>query len=162
MKWPLDLFRRKEFVYDRLRPADSQAIARLHTHGFHHPWNDGEFRSLLNEPAIFGFIARPVGRAKTPGGFVLARLAAGEAEILTIAVEKSDRRNGVGTSLMETVLRSLHQLRAQSLFLEVDEQNSAAVNLYKQLGFTQVARRPSYYDTPAGKSSALVMRLDLQ
>ncbi|MGL4490116.1 MAG: ribosomal protein S18-alanine N-acetyltransferase [Rhizobiaceae bacterium] len=161
MKWPLDFFSRKEFVYEKLRPADSEAIATLHTQGFHRPWNDGEFRSFLNQPNVFGFIARPVGKSKKPAGFVLVRFAAGEAEILTIAVDKSQRRYGVGTSLVETVLRSLHQLRAQCLFLEVDEQNNAAVNLYKRLGFKLVARRPAYYDTPDGKSTALVMRLDL-
>jgi [ribosomal protein S18]-alanine N-acetyltransferase len=162
MKWPMDFFRRKEFVYDKLKPTDSESMARLHTQGFHRPWNDGEFRSFLGQPNIYGFIARPVGRALKPVGFVLVRVAADEAEILTIAVDKSERRHGVGTALIETVLRSLHQLRAKSLFLEVDEQNNAAVNLYKQLGFRLVAKRPSYYDTPSGKSSALVMRLDLQ
>jgi [ribosomal protein S18]-alanine N-acetyltransferase len=162
MKWPLDFFRRKEYVYEKLRTTDSVDIARLHTQGFHRAWNDGEFRSFLNEPTIFGFIARPLGRAKKPVGFALVRFAADEAEILTIVVDKAQRRNGIGMSLMETVLRSLHKLRAKTLFLEVDEQNSGAVNLYKNLGFVQVARRPSYYDTPNGKSSALVMRLDLQ
>ncbi len=162
MKWPLGYFRTKEFAYERLRTSDCEAMARLHTMSFHRPWNDGEFRSLLNETTIFGFIARPVGNAGKAVGFVLVRLAAGEAEILTLAVDKAERRNGIGISLVETVLRDLHQLRATTLFLEVDEQNSAAVGLYKRLGFIQVARRPSYYDTPSGKSSALVMRLDLQ
>jgi [ribosomal protein S18]-alanine N-acetyltransferase len=162
MKWPLDYFRKKEFAYERLRSNDCEAMARLHTMSFHKSWNDGEFRSFLNEPTVFGFIARPVGRAAKPVGFVLVRIAAGEAEILTLAVDKSERRNGIGMSLVETVLRNLHQMRATNLFLEVDEQNNAAVGLYKRLGFIQVARRPSYYDTPTGKSSALVMRLDLK
>jgi [ribosomal protein S18]-alanine N-acetyltransferase len=162
MKWPLGFFRRKEFVFDQLRGADCEAMAQLHSQGFQRSWNDGEFRAFLNEPPVFGFIARPVGRAKKPAGFVLARLVAGEAEILTITVDKAARRNGIGMSLMETVLRHLYQLRAQSLFLEVDEQNSAAAGLYARIGFVEVARRPSYYDTPSGKSCALVMRLDLQ
>jgi [ribosomal protein S18]-alanine N-acetyltransferase len=162
MKWPLDYFRKKEFAYQRLRANDCEAMAQLHTQSFHRPWNDGEFRSFLNEPTVFGFIARPVGRAEKPAGFVLVRVAADEAEILTLAVDKSQRRNGIGMALVETVLRYLHQLRASHLFLEVDEQNCAAVGLYKRLGFVQLARRPSYYDTPTGKSSALVMRLDLQ
>ncbi len=162
MRWPLDYLRRKEFVYEKLRPTDSVAMAQLHMQGFHRPWNDGDFRSFLNQSTIFGYIARPVGRGKKSAGFVLVRLAAGEAEILTIAVDKGERRNGVGTALIETVLRTLHQLRAQCLFLEVDEKNNGAINLYKRLGFSLIARRPSYYDTEAGKSSALVMRLDLQ
>lgn len=162
MKWLFGLFGRREFVYDRLRASDAQVMARLHEQGFDRPWSDGSFRTLVNEPSSIGFIARAVGQSSKSAGFVLARLAAGEAEILTIAVDKSQRRNGVGRALMETVLRQLHQLRAESLFLEVDEHNIAAIALYKRLGFKEVAKRTAYYDTPSGKSSALVMRLDLK
>jgi ribosomal-protein-alanine N-acetyltransferase len=44
---------------------------------------------------VFGFAAFEIGNAKAgPVGFVLARLAAGEAEILTIVVARSHRRRG--------------------------------------------------------------------
>jgi [ribosomal protein S18]-alanine N-acetyltransferase len=161
MKSPLDYFRKREFAFERLKSADCDAMAHLHGQGFHRPWNDGEFRALLVQSPVFGFIARPVGNSAKPAGFVLLRIVAGEAEILTITVAKSERRGGIGRALMDAALRHLHQQRAQTLFLEVDEQNVAAVGLYKKLGFTEVARRPSYYDTPTGKSAALVMRLDL-
>jgi [ribosomal protein S18]-alanine N-acetyltransferase len=161
MRAIFDLFRKREFAIQRLKTTDAAEIAGLHTDGFHRPWNDGEFRSLLAQGPVFGFIARPVGN-KGAAGFVLARLAAGEAEILTIAVAKPERRSGLGRKLMDAVLRELHAQRAESLFLEVDEKNAAAVSLYRKLGFSQVAKRPSYYQTAEGRSSALVMRLDLK
>ncbi|MGB8817737.1 MAG: N-acetyltransferase [Rhizobiaceae bacterium] len=162
MRSPFDLFRKRDFAIERLKTADAVAIAGLHTDGFHRPWNDGEFRSLLAQGPVFGFIARPVGRADAPAGFVLARLVAGEAEILTVAVSKPNRRSGLGRKLMDAVLRQLHAQRAQVLILEVDEQNSPAIGLYKKLGFLEVAKRPSYYQTADGRSSALVMRLELK
>lgn len=162
MKSPLDYFRKKDVVLDRLKPADAPLIARLHSEGFHHPWSDGEFRSLLGQGPVFGFIARPVGEVHNPVGFVLARLVAGEAEILTIAVARSERRAGLARKLMTEVLRLLHQQRAESLFLEVDEANAAAVALYRKLGFHEVAKRPSYYQGPNGRTNALVMRLDMK
>lgn len=149
-------------MFDRVRTSDAQEMSRLHSQGFLRAWNDGEFRSFLNEPNIIGFMARPIGNGQKSAGFVLARIVAGEAEILSITVDKSERRHGIGRKLMESVLRQLHQLRAESLFLEVDEQNTAAIALYKRLGFLEVARRAAYYDTPNGKSSALVMRRDLK
>lgn len=162
MKWLSGLIRKKEFIYDRVRASDAQEMARLHSEGFHRAWSDGAFRTFLNEPNIIGFMARPVGKGQKSSGFVLARFVAGEAEILTITVDKSERRHGIGRQLMETVLRQLHQLRAESLFLEVDAQNVGAIGLYKRLGFLEVARRAAYYDTPTGKSAALVMRRDLK
>jgi [ribosomal protein S18]-alanine N-acetyltransferase len=162
MRSPLDYFRRRDFALERLKSADATAMAKLHGDGFQRPWNDGEFRSLLSQGSVFGFMARQVGQSGSPSGFVMARIAAGEAEILTIAVARGDRRAGLGSKLMEAVLRQLHMQRADALFLEVDEVNIAAIALYKRLGFTEVARRPAYYQTGEGKTAALVMRLDLK
>ena len=162
MRSPLDFFRKPELVIEPLKVQDCDAMARLHDESFSRPWNDGEFRSLLSQPPVFGFIARPQGMSDRPAGFILSRLAAGEAEILTVAVARSARRAGIGHRLVSAVLRKLHQVRAETIFLEVDESNSPAIGLYKGFGFAEVARRPSYYDTPSGKSAALVMRLDLK
>ena len=112
-----------------------------------------------------GFLAaREVGNPRAGiVGFVLARLAAGEGEILTVAVARSHRRLGIGWQLMDGVLRELHGQRAEALFLEVDETNAPAIALYRRLGFRQVGHRPDYYRQPGqGATSALVMRRDLR
>jgi ribosomal-protein-alanine N-acetyltransferase len=113
---------------------------------------------------VFGYAARETGQgAKPPVGFVLARLAAGEGEILTVAVARAHRRQGLGWQLMDAVLRELHAQRAEALFLEVDETNAPAIALYRRLGFRQVGQRPNYYrSTEHGPTGALVMRRDLR
>jgi [ribosomal protein S18]-alanine N-acetyltransferase len=162
MRLPFERFWQKHHIVVALKPAHSAAAAALHVEGFRRPWSGGEFRALLAQESVFGFAALVEGRPKAPpAGFILARLAAGEAEILTIAVAKSVRRHGIGARLMDETLRHLHGERAQSLFLEVDSANAAAVNLYKRFGFKKVGERPAYYDAPGGKTAALVMRLDL-
>jgi len=94
---------------------------------------------------------------------VLARLTAGEGEILTVAVARSHRRQGLGWQLMDAVLRELHAQRAEALFLEVDETNVAAIALYRRLGFREVGKRANYYRSPErGPTGALVMRRDLR
>ncbi|MFZ1772782.1 MAG: N-acetyltransferase [Rhizobiaceae bacterium] len=157
-------FRKREFIIGELGRDDSPAMARLHEEGFSRPWSDGEFAQLLAQDQVFGFAARIEGAGNAPpAGFVLARLAAGEAEILTLCVAKSHRRAGLGRRLLDAVLRSLHAARAEELFLEVDETNAPALALYRRLGFQEKGRRPGYYAGPDGKkSAALVMRLDLR
>ena len=59
----------------------------------------------------------------------------------------------LGRQLMEAVLRRLHALRAEALFLEVDETNLAAIALYRRLGFRDVGKRPAYYDTTDGRKA---------
>jgi ribosomal-protein-alanine N-acetyltransferase len=162
MRLPFESFWQKHHVLVPLKQAHSAAAAALHIEGFHRPWSDGEFRSLLSQDNVFGFVALVEGRPKAPpAGFILARLAADEAEILTITVAKSVRRHGIGHRLVDETLRRLHGERAQSLFLEVDGGNTAAIKLYKRFGFKKVGERPAYYDGPDGKTAALVMRLDL-
>ena len=136
----------------------------LHHEDFVRPWGDGEFSSLLSQDTVFGFAAFETGKGRAgPVGFVLARLAAGEAEILTIAVARTHRRQGLGWQLMEAVLRRLHAQRAETLFLEVDETNLPAIALYRRLGFHEVGKRPAYYQTAdKRKANALVMRRNLR
>jgi [ribosomal protein S18]-alanine N-acetyltransferase len=162
MRLPFESLWQTNYVLMPLKPADSADVARLHVDGFHRPWSDGEFRALLSEGTVFGYLAKAEGKPEaSPAGFILLRLAAGEAEILTLAVSKSMRRHGLGRRLVDESLRRLHALRAEALFLEVDGTNKPAIALYKRLGFKKVGERPAYYEGPEGKSSALVMRLDL-
>lgn len=153
-----------EFAVEPLAPDDARHLPDIHAEDFVRPWSEHEFASLLSQEPVFGFAAwRVGGRGAGPAGFVLARLAAGEGEILTVAVARAHRRRGLGRDLMEAVLRRLHAERAEALFLEVDEANAPALALYRRLGFREVARRPAYYDRPgATKTAALVMRRDLK
>ena len=164
MRIPFLQPRRRDYALEPLRITDSPAISMLHREDFVRPWTDGEFAALLEQNTVFGYAARETGQgAKPPVGFVLARLAAGEGEILTVAVARSHRRHGLGWQLMDAVLRELHGQRAEALFLEVDETNVAAVALYRRLGFREVGKRPNYYKSPEhGPTGALVMRRDLR
>jgi ribosomal-protein-alanine N-acetyltransferase len=163
MRIPFLCPRRREYSIDPLESDDSDAVALLHREDFARPWTGDEFADLLSQETVFGYGAREVGRGRAaPVGFVLARLAAGEGEILTIAVARSHRRQGIGWRLMDAVLRELHAQRAESLFLEVDETNAAAIALYRRMGFREVGQRPAYYETSGGAKGALVMRRDLR
>ncbi|TIT92347.1 MAG: ribosomal-protein-alanine N-acetyltransferase [Mesorhizobium sp.] len=164
MRIPFCQRRRRDYALEPLTVADSAAVAVLHREDFVRPWTDGEFAALLEQDTVFGYAARETGQgAKPPVGFVLARLAAGEGEILTVAVARAHRRQGLGWQLIDAVLRELHAQRAEALFLEVDETNTPAIALYRRLGFRQVGQRPNYYrSTEHGPTGALVMRRDLR
>jgi len=162
MGLPFGRFGRREVSVEPLNAQDSNAIQRIHAVAFLHGWSSDDFRSLIGESTVFGFVARPQGKPNDACGFVLARLVVGEAEILTIAVARDVQRQGVGRALMDAVLRHLYQERAETLFLEVDEANIAAQALYRRLGFQKVGVRPAYYETAKGRSSALILRRDLK
>ena len=70
-----------------LRVEAAEACAAIHRTGFAHPWSAGEFASLLASPTTLASAALDpaTGRLR---GFALSRLAADEAEILTVAVAR--------------------------------------------------------------------------
>lgn len=158
-------FLSRDYALEELSREHSEMLSTLQREDFVRSWSPEEFTALLSEDTVFGFAAREVGYPHHDiAGFVLARQAAGEAEILTVAVARARRREGLGWRLMDAVLRKLHADRAEALFLEVDETNLPAIALYRRLGFHQVGKRPNYYESsgPHGRTNALVMRRDLQ
>ena len=89
----------------------------------------------------------------TVAGFLVTRtIAAGEHEILNLAVAPDFRRQGVAKYLIS---EGIVLLRGE-IFLEVRASNAAARNLYKYLNFEEVAIRPAYYEDPP--ESAIVMK----
>ncbi len=159
MKWPWG--RPSPSALRPLRASMAGDCARIHSTGFAYPWSAQELESLIVDPAAIGTAALDPANAKLRG-FALSRVVADEAEILTIAVDASLRRGGVGRDLLRAHLGEIAAAGAACLFLEVDESNAPALALYARFGFRQVGRREGYYKRPDGKSaSALVMRRDL-
>jgi ribosomal-protein-alanine N-acetyltransferase len=143
---------------------DAATLSRIHGEAFARAWGDGEFQSLVSQASVFGYLACPQGRARDrAAGFVLCREAAGEAEILSIGVLNAHRRAGLGWRLMRSALQEAVRRGAEEMFLEVDETNLAAVQLYNRLGFLKVGERRAYYKQDgAASTTALVMRRDLR
>lgn len=155
--------RQRQYILERLGTADAPAIARVHSEDFSRPWSPAEFAALIDQPTVFGFAAREVGNKAGLAGFVLARVVIDEGEILTVAVARAHRREGLGRELMDSVMRQLHSDRASHLLLEVDETNVPALALYRRLGFREVGKRKNYYAGGTGPGTgALVMRRDLR
>jgi len=158
--------RKAEFEVVAMGLDDCHDVSDLHGQRFSRPWNDGEFESLLLQPNSFGFVIRQTNTLMFKpqlSGFVLAREVAGDAEILTIAVHEKSARNGLGWRLMQAAMRESRVRGGEIMFLEVDDGNHSAINLYRKLGFETVGERPAYYaDTNGRRSAALVMRRDLR
>lgn len=134
---------------------DAAAIAAVHAASFQRGWGEDELRGLLLERNV---VCHRAMMGRTLVGFILSRLAAGEAEILSVAVAPPWRGRGLSRPLLDLHLRRLAGLGARTVFLEVDEKNAPAGRLYRKAGFYDVGRRQGYY---GGGATALVLRRDL-
>lgn len=134
--------------------ADLTDLAEIHASCFAEPWTVRALSGLLDSQGAVGFV--------TEGGFILARVAANEAEILTLAVRPECRRRGNADALVRAVALHARRLGAGRIFLEVAVSNSAAGGLYKGLGFLEVGRRKGYYAAgPNNREDALILRSNL-
>ena len=132
------------------------SLAALHAACFTspRPWTAVEFADLLSNPFVF--------LLTEPGGFMMGRVIADEAEVLTIAVDPTLRQKGIGARLINRFLSESASRGAVSAFLEVAEGNTGARALYARSGFTESGRRRGYYHHPDGSpDDALVMTCTL-
>lgn len=139
--------------------AHAGVIAALHGACFATPWNEKSIIDMLAMPGTGGWIVGDT--LETPRGFVLYRLAADEAEILTIGVVPEGRRQGFAEHLLQAASAKVGQQGGAMLFLEVAEDNHGARALYEKAGFTPAGRRRGYYVRPGGKIDALIYQWEV-
>jgi len=138
---------------------DAPVLAQIHAASFHRGWGEGEFENMLSERNTLVHRLR-MGRKVI--GFSVSRIAADEAEILSIAVAQGHRGRGLSYNLLLTHLGHLAGRGVRTVFLEVEENNQPARRLYKRAGFAVAGRRERYYRQASGEPlNALLMRRDL-
>jgi [ribosomal protein S18]-alanine N-acetyltransferase len=146
-------------VVEPATPRDAPRLAQLHGASFHRGWGESEFEQMLRERNTLVHRLRLGG---TVIGFAVSRMAADEAEILSIAVDERHRGRGLSRNLLLTHLGHLAGRGVRTIFLEVEENNQPARRLYERLGFAVVGRRERYYKQSDGEQlNALLMRRDL-
>ena len=150
-------------VLSQLRALDLDRAAALHGESFgplgERAWTRQDLAGLLAAPGVIGLLLQAEGR---DAGIALCRVAADEAELLTIAVRPAERRRGAGRQLLTAVIGHAREAGARALFLEVGADNPPARALYEAMGFRVVGTRTAYYRRGGGPpADALIMRLSL-
>ena len=114
------------------------------------PWTATEFEGLIATGAI------ALGDTHA---FALYRVAADEAELLTIATHPEHRRAGRASKLLLDLHEAARALGATRVFLEVASRNAPARALYTAAGYAEIGRRSRYYsERNAAPDDAIVMQ----
>jgi ribosomal-protein-alanine N-acetyltransferase len=159
MAWLSELWSGGTAAVEPATLRDATTLARIHGASFHRGWGEGEFESMLTERNT---LVHRLRSGRKTIGFSVSRIAANEAEILSIAVAESHRGRGLSGNLLMTHLGHLAGRGVRTVFLEVEENNRPARRLYEHAGFTVVGRRERYYQQGGGEPlNALLMRRDL-
>ena len=141
-------------AFARLGVEGAAVLAALHARCLSPAWDEAAMRGLLSHPGTWAL----VGPAADPAGFVLCRVAGGEAEILAMGVLPDARRRGLARALLGSALLAMAADGASRAFLEVAADNEPARALYAAAGFVEAGRRRAYYTRPgAAAMDALVL-----
>ncbi len=140
--------------YEGLKESQIPRVLEIEKDSNTAPWSARSFRNeLTNKQSIF-LVAIHGSDLVGYGG---TWLCVDEAHITTLAVGPEFRRMGVGRAIMEQLLRRAQEREMTCSTLEVRSGNEAAINLYKDMGFVEAARRKGYY--PDNREDAVVMWL---
>lgn len=137
----------------KMHPEHVAQVAALEEQCFSDPWSERSVASELENPLSLWLVMTD---GDTVAGYVGSQSVMGEADMMNLAVQPDYRRQGIGEKLVSALVKELAQSDVHCLTLEVRASNEAAIALYGKLGFTQVGRRPRYYEKP--REDALILR----
>ena len=101
------------------------------------PWTENDFLELKNSGCEI---------IASDNGFIVWRLVLDEAEIITIGVHPNQRGNGIAESMLVIAENEIKKSGGKKVFLEVAENNTPALELYKKHGYIETGKRPKYYN----------------
>lgn len=110
---------------------------KIHEQCFEKGWSEKEFQDLLALPSSRLWMDEEA--------LLLCSHVADEMEILTIGVLPEHRQKGKAFALLKEMFQYAKENKVAHLFLEVAENNPAAIRLYEKAGFTLMGKRKGYY-----------------
>ena len=137
-----------------MRPEDISAVAALEQ-GSDGAWSEGSLADELHRPGGWQYIGL-FRHDSPPVCYACGHVVDREAELYRIAVVTDRRHQGIGSDFLRTLLHMLAEGGVESCWLEVRASNTAAIGLYRKLGFTAEGVRKKYYTDPP--EDAIIMQ----
>jgi ribosomal-protein-alanine N-acetyltransferase len=144
----------------RMKEEDLPAVHAIEARSFSNPWSDDTFRGeIQNAPVSF-----PLVVVRRPGEEVVAYIIywqiRGDVQVNNVAVRPDCRGLGLGDALMRFAIAKVRAAGAEFMTLEVRQSNTAALTLYKKLGFEVLGTRKNYYTKPDEDACVMGLVLD--
>ena len=127
-----------------------KAVAEIERACFSSPWDEAALEAELKNACAHLYVAL---NGEKVAGYAAVYCVCGEADIARVAVLPEYRRRGIATQLL---LKSFENNKAECVFLDVRESNTAAIKLYGSIGFEQIGIRKNYYSDPT--ENAILMK----
>lgn len=139
---------------EKMRLFDIPSVAELDKNSLFESWSEKIYEESLKNKNYNILVAKLGSKIV---GFISMYCAVDEGYICNIAVEKSHRKQGIGTSLISEIITYSQNKNLKFLTLEVRESNTETVKFYEKLGFEKLGVRKNFYLNPT--ENAVIMTL---
>ncbi len=136
-----------------MRLDDIPRVMAIERRAYEFPWTDGIFRDCIRT----GYYCCLCSRDVALSGYGIMAVAAEEAHVLNLCVDRMERGRGVGKALLTHLIRRAEAEQALRVLLEVRVSNAAALSLYERAGFVEIGMRRNYYPGRNGRENAIVL-----
>ena len=140
----------------KCKKSDLDELIKIEKQSFPSPYPDDLMKYFVKNKNSISLVAEIENKII---GYIFAVLKKGDdGHIVSIAVAPLQRRNKIGGSLLNQVIKIFKYNKANKVVLEVRITNEEAINFYKKFGFEIKGTLKKYYD---GKEDAYKMELPL-
>lgn len=143
--------------YRPMQMSDLDAIMAIEPRIYPYPWSRGNFSDSLNA----GYSCWVFEQGANIMGYAVLMLVLDEAHLLNLSISAAYQGQGKGRALLEQMMQVARNHGALNIFLEVRPSNKAAISLYENIGFNEMAVRRGYYPAAGGREDAILMGMAL-
>jgi ribosomal-protein-alanine N-acetyltransferase len=145
-------------VISPMRRRHLRGVVRIEEQTNHRPWSHGLFAGELRLPTSRCYVVALSGAVVVGFGGVM--FTGAEAHVTNVAVDPTQRRQGIATGLMLVLMRACLERDVRDATLEVRVTNTGAQELYRRFGFAPGGIRPNYY-SDIGEDALIMWANDL-
>lgn len=137
---------------EKMTKEHLDSVYIIETECFSHPWSKQSIENELNNDTSLFWVATENNDVI---GYIGMSVVIDEGYIFNVAVDKTHRKKGVGTALINELVTYGKKNNLCFITLEVRESNINAQSLYSKFGFIKVGERKNYYSEP--KENAILL-----
>ena len=141
-------------VFRNAQSHDGARIAALEKAYIECPWSEAVVCQTIDDELSTIYLLTDGDEILGYGGL---KMVFDTAEVYNIVVDEKYRRHGYGTLVLEKLFEHAVEHGAREMFLEVNENNVAAINLYTAHGFRISHMRKDYYKS----GNALILKREI-
>ena len=135
-------------------PCHAKEVAEIEKEAFSEPWSEKALLDSLDKGIFLVFLEND-----SVLGYAGAYCVGDEAAVTNVAVKAERRGEGIGKTLVESLIRRAEALGLDKISLEVRVSNTPAIKLYEKLGFETAGVRKNFYSSPREDAFVLIHNL---